>query len=103
MKEDIKAEWVKRLRRLMVDPTECPVCWRAETPLPRRILSDVRDLLRPRQTNPFGGSARLIHAFLGTGPAERETWYERHHRAYVETGDETELARMRRHVIEREL
>jgi hypothetical protein len=80
--------------------TDCPECWKAETPWRQRVLAGVVDhLLSPRPNaamTAIASAASVYSIMLGAGP--EPTWYEKHRDRWVKTGDVAELTRMTRHV-----
>ncbi len=76
----------------------CEECWRAETPLWRRVLRGLDDLVFPPSR--VGRYARehglLLRAAMGVGGFPSA--YDRHKAEYEHTGDPMELERMLRHI-----
>lgn len=81
--------------------TDCPHCqWEESTlwekvKIWRRMVFPTTNEQIKRMTE---SSASLIRVAMGTGPVT--TWYERHKRRYIDTGDVVELERMGRHIEE---
>lgn len=85
---------------MTVSTTQCPDCWRAETPWRRRAANAVAEFLMPNSFSAAVAScSATFSASWGAMMGVREpTWYEKHRDKWIETGDLEELTRMVRHV-----
>ena len=84
----------------MVTPlpdTQCPTCRQAEMTWWQRFMESLfGDPNRGLITGMGTYFTAMLTVAMAAGPVE--TWYDKHRKRYVETGDEKELIRMKRHV-----